>query len=212
MAKITSIRLQKNKKRFNIFADNKFRLALSAEGLVKTGLKVDQEISEDDIRRLGYKDIKNKLYERVLKFLSFRPRSEKEVRDYLQHKRHKTDDTKGTKGIVEEIISKLKKQKLVDDKEFAQWWVEQRRKFRPRGKIALEIELKQKGIEPGMVKSALEDFEEKELAKKLWKRNEKKYRHLSPFERKRKVSQSLQRRGFSWQTIQDLLEEMAKKG
>ena len=60
MGKITDIKLQKNKKRFNIFVDNKFRFALAAETLVKAGLKIGQEITEEDIRILRYKDIKNK--------------------------------------------------------------------------------------------------------------------------------------------------------
>ena len=56
---------------------------------------------------------------RVLKFLSFRPRSEKEVTDWFLRK----EVGFKTQALIRR---KLKKQKLLDDKEFSRWWLEQR--------------------------------------------------------------------------------------
>lgn len=201
MAKITEIKPQKNKKRFNVYLDYKFAFPLSAEELVKSGLEIGQEISEKDIRILRYQDTKNKLYERVLRFLSYRPRSEKEVRDYLQYKRLKKDNTKGSKKIIDEIIGKLKKQGLIDDQDFAEWWLGQRSRFRPRGKIALKIELKQKGISQEIIEKIInQKVNELALAKKAIKKKVKG---------KQKISQYLASRGFSWETIRRLLAEIS---
>lgn len=209
MSKITDIRAQKNKKRFNIYLDQKFAFPLSAEELVKSGLEIGQEISEEDIRILRYKDTKGKLYERVLRFLSYRPRSEKEVRDYAEGKlaTRKTPSfakaSEGKQKLVDEVIEKLKKQKLIDDREFARWWLGQRSRFRPRGKIALKIELKRKGVSQEIIEKIInQKVNELVLAKKAIKKKVKG---------EQKITQYLARRGFSWETIRRVLAEISKK-
>lgn len=86
MPKITKIQPQKKEERFNIYVDGKFAFGLDAETVVKSGLKVGQEISEKEIEKLVFENETNKLMEKALRFLSFRPRSESEVRQYLKKK------------------------------------------------------------------------------------------------------------------------------
>lgn len=205
MPTITSIKPQKNRKRFNIYLDGKFAFALSAEALVKADLKIDQEVTEKDVEILRYKDSRDKLYNKALKFLSYRPRSEKEMRDYLEKK---GGDTK----IVEEITGKLKKQNLVDDHAFTTWWIEQRSRFRPKGRYLLWLELLKKGIKKEIIEDSL--FSEKKelaLAKKAARKKVKSYKNLEPLEFRRKMTAFLARRGFNWEVIKKVLEEILKK-
>ena len=76
---------------------------------------------------------------RVLRFLSFRPRSEKEIRDYLNNKQVNP-------LVSQKIIDKLVENKFLNDLEFAKWWIEQRTLTTPRAWRIIKIELKQKGI------------------------------------------------------------------
>ena len=205
MPTITSIKPQKNRKRFNIYLDGKFAFALSAEALVKADLKIDQETTEKDVEILRYKDSRDKLYNKALKFLSYRPRSEREVRDYLEKK---GGDTK----IVEEITGKLKKQNLVDDHAFTTWWIEQRSRFRPKGKYLLWLELLKKGIKKEIIEDSLfSEKEELDLAKKAAGKKVKSYKNLEPLEFRRKMTAFLARRGFNWGVIKKVLEEILKK-
>lgn len=202
---ITSIKPQKNRKRFNIYLDGKFAFALSAEALVKADLKIDQEITEKDVEILRYKDSRDKLYNKALKFLSYRPRSEKEMRDYLEKK---GGDTK----IVEEITGKLKKQNLVDDYAFTTWWIEQRSRFRPKGKHLLWLELLKKGIKKEIIEDSLfSEKEELDLAKKAARKKVKSYKNLESLEFRQKMTAFLARRGFNWEVIKKVLEEILKK-
>lgn len=205
MSIITSIKPQKNQKRFNVYLDGKFVLALSAEALTKAGLKIDQEISEEEIKRLRYKDIKEKLYNKVLRFLSYRPRSEKEIRDYSKKKSQEAK-------IIEEIIKKLKKQGLVDDRAFATWWVEQRSRFRPKGRYLIRSELFKKGVKEEIISSSLfSEKEEIDLAKKAARKKIKSYKNLEPLEMRDKMVAFLARRGFNWKIIKKAIDETAKK-
>jgi len=136
------------------------------------------------------------LLEKVYHFLSFRPRSEKEIRDYLE-KQHASDLT------IRKVIDKLRKQKLVDDEAFADWWLEQRGSFRPKGKIALKAELKWKGIDREIINRLLEvKVDEILLAKRAIKDKNISVRKLAAY---------LTRRGFTWSTITAVLEERRKK-
>jgi len=141
-----------------------------------------------------------KTLDKVYRFLSLRPRSEKEVAGYLKKRKISSSD-------FEKIFKILKEQKLVDDLEFVKWWIEQRETFKPKGKIALRTELKQKGIAEEIIEKTLAQIDEESLAKKALEKKVKAYHRLSPEEFFRKVSQFLSYRGFSWETI----EKVAKK-
>ena len=93
-----------------------------------------------------------KLLNKALHLLSYRPRSVAELKQ------------RGLAAVTPKLIAL----DLLDDQKFAQWWVEQRIKFNPRGNIALKAELSQKGIDRDIIDSVLLTKEkETSLAKKL---------------------------------------------
>lgn len=208
MPQITDIRPQKTRRlggaRFNIFIDGKFAFGLDAETLVKSGLKINQEISEEKIEKLIKENEYVKVYDRVLKFLSFRPRSEKENLDWFKRKQI-GDETKKM------VWKKLQSLNYINDEEFARWWIEQRTNFRPKGKIALKVELKQKGVGEEIINKVLKnsfsaDFE-KELIKRLLQRKLKSYANLPSKETRQKLFSFLAYRGFTYDKIREALEE-----
>lgn len=139
------------------------------------------------------------LLDKAYHFLSFRPRAEKEIRDFLK--------TKGaTEKISEKIINKLKKLDYLNDLEFTSWWVKQRSTFRPKGKLALKVELKQKGIADRIIENALAQIDELKLAEKAVQKKLKIYSKLSPQNFRQKIVTFLGYRGFSWSTIKKLLD------
>ena len=108
-----------------------------------------------------------KSYNRALRFLSFRPRSEKEIKDYLKLKT-KNLELKTQNEIVNSIIKRLKEHKFLDDEEFARWWIEQRTKIKPRAWKVIQYELKQKGIEEETIQSQFTIYN---LQMKTWQKN-----------------------------------------
>ena len=89
---VTDIRpALKNKERVNIFLDQKFAFSLTIAEVVDEKLKVGAEISSE--RRDALKTLSEfgKLYETTLMWALARPRSEREIRDYLEQKRRKCE-------------------------------------------------------------------------------------------------------------------------
>lgn len=147
-------------------------------------------------------------YNLSLRFLSYRPRSEKEILDYLAKKASRSQGL--TEEIIAKVIAKLVEYKFIDDREFAKFWVEQRVKFKHKPIRVIEFELKQKGIDKGLIEDALSAFDSKDLdlgsAKKLAEKKMDFYRSLSPEKRREKVTNYLLRKGFSYDTVKKILK------
>jgi regulatory protein len=136
----------------------------------------------------------NSPFDRALKYLSFRPRTEKEIRDYLGEE------------CTEDIIGRLKELNFINDEEFAKWYIDQRTRFRPRSHRLMDLELKKKGII--LDTQHLSPNTNEELAKKALEKKLILWDKLPYLEYKTKAVRFLASRGFSWDTI----EKIVKKG
>lgn len=153
-------------------------------------------------------DVFEKFYNKALRFLSYRPRSEKEIRDKLKSK-------KVDLSIVEQIVQKLKEQNFINDEEFARWWVEQRTTFKPRSLKLIKIELRQKGLTADLIDKTIYDlrfknYDDLELARKLVEKRIKRYRNLSTEEIYQKVGRFLAQKGFNWEVIKQSIDGVLK--
>ena len=224
--KITDIAAQKKRERFNIFLDGEFAFGVSAELRFTKKLEVGQNLTQKEIESVVEADQIERLFNKALKFLSYRPRSEREIRDYLLRKGKLRDVEKSAaeksqyEGSIERIIKKLKSIGQIDDMEFAKWWVEQRGKFRPRGQRLVKLELLQKGVDKEIIeevtdseegKEGLERVGEEELAFKVASKKLLNYKNLSKEEFRMKMGQYLARRGFSWDVIKKVVDSLIGK-
>lgn len=144
----------------------------------------------------------------VYKFLGFRPRTHHEIHAYLQKK-------KAPRDTEEKIVAFLMEQNLINDREFADWWIDQRTRFRPKGQMIIRMELKQKGVPDPVIDAALTDVSKEARNEAIQKFIEKylpKYRSLPKREIYQKLGALLQRRGFDWETIKHSLDDALKEG
>jgi regulatory protein len=196
--KITGLRFQKrNKDRVNVYIDGRFAFGLAA--IEAARLKVDQELSDADIARLQQQDEIERAYERALNLLSYRPRSEAEVRRNLRGK-----DVE--QQVIEAVVERLTRAGLLNDREFARYWVENRVQFKPRGARALRQELWEKGVPDAVVAETLEGFDEEDAARQVAEAGARRMAHLDPRDFCRRLSAYMARRGFSYAVIQPLVE------
>ena len=86
MPQITKITKQKKRERFNVFLDDQFAFSLNNYTLLKNNLKVGKDIPQDQITNILAKEQRAQLTDLASRFLALRPRSEKEVKDYIAKK------------------------------------------------------------------------------------------------------------------------------
>ncbi len=194
MGKITALRTQKrNRKRVSVFLDGEYAFGLAAEEA--TSLQIGQQLSDAEIDALLEADKLQMAHQQALHFLSYRPRSVQEVQRNLADKGFSED-------AIETTLGRLERAGLLDDKEFARFWVEQRHDFRPRSIAMLRHELRQKGVPPAAISHAVGDLDEDELAYQTACHYAGRLSSLPLDEFRRKLSGYLARRGFRYAVIE----------
>ncbi len=194
MLRITSLQVRKNDpERVSVYLDDEFAFGLSAMLVLARNLSPGQELSQHDIESLQNDESVERCYGAALNFLSYRPRSRGEVADYFRRKKIDLD-------VVEAVVARLERAGLLDDQEFARFWVENRQTFRPRGTRALRMELRQKGLDSRVIDEALAQVgDEEDTAYTTGLTRMQTYRALDEREFSRKMIGFLQRRGFPYE-------------
>ena len=203
MKKITAIVVQKrNPNRVNIHLDGEFAFGLAR--ITAAWLRTGQELDEKKIEQLQAEDAKERALQQALLFLGYRARSESEIRKNLQ--KHEIPEI-----VIEETLERLRNDKLVDDGQFAQTWVENRSTFRPRSRRMLAMELRQKGLDEEAMQSALEDVDDETLAYEAAQKRAPRFKELDWLEFRKKLTGFLARRGFSYSVITPVVSRIWKE-
>ena len=130
----------------------------------------------------------------ALNYLKFRPRTVFEIEEKLASKKISTTE-------IKKVVAVLKRNKLLDDNNFAKMWVRDRNLLKPTGSYLLKLELKKLGVPEKDMEEALSGQNEEELARRAVE-SKSRYR-TADFQ---KQAQFLARRGFSTSIIYKILK------
>lgn len=204
MPTITAIKPQKNQKRVNIYLDGKFGFGIDLENFMKLGLKVEEELTDEEVEQVIKKAEFQKTLDKLLRFATLRPRSEKEIRDYFRRK-------KIHESLHKDLFDRLNRLDLVDDKKFAEWWIGQRLEFKSKSNRELVRELRLKGIDKYIIEDVMtkSDIDEEKMARELLKKKAYRWKALPAREAKQKALEYLSRRGFDWDVISKVVDRNA---
>ncbi|MCC6188671.1 MAG: RecX family transcriptional regulator [Anaerolineales bacterium] len=198
--KVTALRVQsRNKTRVNVYLDGKY--AFGVAKVVAARLQIGQELDDAALANLRGLDDAEQAYERALKFLAPRPRSEAEVRRRL--KQHGIEP-----ALIDTVVERLREAGLLDDQAFANYWVDNRATFRPRSKRALRVELRQKGLSDAAVRAALDGLDDASAAHKVAAQRAGRLAGLGRDEFRRKLGDFLARRGFGYDIVEPVVERL----
>lgn len=198
---ITALKVQKkNHQRLNVHLDGEFAFGLSR--FIAAWLQVGQELDEEDIAELLSDDEIETAYQKSLKYIGYRIRTTSEVEQHLRKK--ETNPV-----VIEQVLERLINKGLLNDKNFALQWIENRNEFRPRSHRMLVLELRRKGISSEIIQEVIENTQpEDELAYLAAKKRIRRYAHLDWQDFQRKLGSHLARRGFSYSTIKPVVHKV----
>jgi regulatory protein len=187
---ITALQVQKhNKERVNVFLDGEYAFAVSL--LAAASLKKGQRLDAEQLAALKQEGVVDLAYQRAVRYLSLRPRSETEMATYLAGKEYSEE-------VVVAVMNRLRVRGYVDDDAFARFWVENRTRFRPRGARALRYELRQKGVDRTTIDEALEEQDDDTAAWAATESKIERWQSLPREEFEKKLMGFLARRGFDY--------------
>lgn len=205
MSKITGLKKQKKRDhRVNIYLDGEFAFSLEKDTVLRAGLRIGRELTAEDMADLTGQDLRRKCYNAACRFLSYRPRSEQEVRQRLLRQGY--DD-----ACIQPTMVRLKELGIIDDAQFARLWVDNRDDLRPRGRRLIKMELRQKGLSQDIIEQAVGDLDETEAA---YRAAEKKARSLPTNDYdtfRKRLAAHLGRRGFGYETMNTTIERIWKE-
>lgn len=200
---ITALKVQKrNPNRVNIFLDGEFAFGLYAINCGK--LRVGQELPQEIIEKLVYEDQIEDGFQKSLRYLSFKPRTEYEVIKKLKENKFSEDH-------IQVILQLLIEKGYVDDFQFAKNWIENRSINKPRSKKLISWELRNKKINEDIINELSNEMLPEEKLASL--AADKYARRLSGYDEEifsKKLSGYLLRRGFSYSIVYPLVEKIWK--
>ena len=204
--RITRIESQKKRKgRVSVFLDGAFAFGLDQKVVVDHALHEGDELTQEMIDAVLLDEEKTRAKNKALALLSYRSRSVSELRKKLCEKEF-------SRKTVEDIIEDLLRVGLLDDVRFASAYIHSRMLQKPMGKRLLGRELFLKGIDEEVIEKCVEEGYEgrteidvaREVAEKRVKPVVGDIRKT-----KKRLSDFLARRGFGWDVIQAVLQELS---
>jgi len=198
---ITALKAQKkNPNRISVYLDGEYAFGLAR--IVAAWLKIGQRLGEEQIDRLKQQDTLEVAYQKMLRFLGFRPRSETEIQ-------RKLSEQGFDEGVVNSTIQRLKENGFLGDEQFARDWIENRTTFRPRSKRLLAMELRQKGVDEEAIQRALaETGDEDNLAYQTAAKYAHRLARVDWETFRKRLGAYMMRRGFSYGTIAPILRQV----
>ena len=166
----------------------------------KCGLRTGDDLDDRTIEKIKSSEAETQAKNIAINYLSYRPRSSKEIIDHLTKKGY-------SRACAEDVTCQLQSVRMVNDLEFARAFVRDRLKRKPTGQALLRMQLRAKGIPSSMVDTVLTELislqSQQASALQAAKRKIQltQYSKRNPDEEKRKkhLLEFLLRRGFSYE-------------
>lgn len=204
--KISKISTQKKKHRYNIYVNDSFSLGVHEDVLIKYNLSVGMEVSDDFIQDVLMAEEQSKATNYCLNRLSYRQRSEKELRDSMKIKGYAEDN-------IEVAIEYCKKYGYIDDLKFAQSFVSDKINLNKYGPERIKYDLILKGISRDIIDKALvvDRDEQLNMAREVANKKKSSYKNDNQIAIYRKMSSFLQRKGFTYDVISSVVREILEE-
>ncbi|MBN2464923.1 RecX family transcriptional regulator [candidate division WOR-3 bacterium] len=209
--KITALEPQKRKRRrsqgqragpkvISVFLDGNFLFGLASETVAALGLHVGMEVDRGKLDDIAREEQQYQALQYAFLLLSYKARTTSELQQRLARKGFSPD-------IVSRTLQRLSELNMTDDAGFARRFAEDRITVGHKGKWRIRGELLKRGVAKEHIEDALatapdEKAAAREVAEKYLSRN----RRLEPDVLKRRLYAFLARRGFSPDTIRQVID------
>ena len=175
---------------------------ITEDTIVRFMLSRDKIISKEELTEI--QDFAQFSYGKnlALYHLSFKARTEKEVREYLD--KYDIEDT-----IVSQVITNLKEDNWINDHQYAYSIINANQLSGDKGPYVLTQKLAQKGISKSTIEDVLKDFDYTEVAQRVAEKLLKKYTGKLPARALQdKIIQNLTNKGFSYADAKSAFDDL----
>ena len=203
MSEITAITPQvKDKTRCNIYLDGQYYCPLKFEVVVQHRLKVGMSVSEGFLNEIQLESEKSTALDKAMTYLTAAQKTEKQVKDYLYKKGY-------LPAVVKYVLEKLREYRFVDDKDYAETYVEN--SSARKGKRLIQVDLYKKGISKEQIEDAMQTLDEESQFAGACAIAEKYMRSKEPTrENFAKAFRYLMSKGFDYEVSRKALDRLGR--
>lgn len=202
ISKIT--RQKNNKERYNIYLNEKYAFSVDESTLIKFGLTKGKILDDFEMDEITYEDEISKAFNRALNYLSYQMRSEYEIKKKLL-------EAGFGESVILEAIRKLERLGFLNDETYSKALLETKKKTAKKGPKAIKQDLIKKGIDKQTQEKVLETFtyeEQLEIAMQLAEKTVRTNSKKTPSQIKQKIQEVLSRKGYSFEIIHEVLDQI----
>ena len=188
--KITKI--EKKKRLYLLEMDDSKKLYITEDTIVRFMLSKGMEITEQELSEIQHYAQFSYGKNLALYHLSFKQRTAKEVKDYLTQNDIQPE-------IISQVLDALKKENWINDRKYANSFIQSNLLTGDKGAFVLKQKLSQKGISSTIIEEELRQFDFTEVAERVAEKLLKKYQGKLPSKALQdKILQALINKGFSY--------------
>ena len=206
MPTITGIVEQKRKaNRRNVYLDGAFAFGCNVNVVARFRLRVGMNLSAEQVEEIQLGEVKQECFDAAMRFLQSRLHSTGELRRKLMRKGW-------GQQVVDAVIEDLGRMGYMDDERFARTKALSAAQRKQHGPRRAMVELLKAGVKSDVAGRAVEDVyggvDNTSAARELARKQAARLKKLEPLVARRRLAGMLQRRGFEYETIKPVIDEV----
>ncbi len=192
---------KKSNGNYLIYLDNDQKIKLHEDIILKYKLLYKNEISSDLLLDILKENNDYDIYNKCLKYIGVRLRSINEMKEYMERKEVSSE-------VIEETLTKLMKNKLLDDEIFTRAFIKDKLNFTTMGPYRIRLELQKHKIDNNIINKYIDDIDINLLESKIEKQINKLIKsNKNKPNLKNKIYHNLLNLGYSSEFIIDNLDK-----
>lgn len=181
-----------------LYIDGEAAVKIDREVYLLSGLKPGDLLTDEELHELIRKSDARRATEKALYLLEYRDHTKKELTEKIAR-------TAASREAAEAAAGKMEELGLIDDGSYARRYAKELFERKKYGPLRVRQELRQKGIEPGLIDELLEEYDDPDaFTERIGEILERKYPGWREDEKiKRRAFGALQRMGYSYEHIRE---------
>ncbi|WP_457652882.1 RecX family transcriptional regulator [Rhodocaloribacter sp.] len=200
---------KKDPDRVSVFLDGAFAFGVHVDVALAFGLAPGRALTEAEREEILAADAVFRAKSAAFHYLAYRARTEREVRRKLSGKGFE-------EGVIDEVVGRLHTLGYLDDEAYARTYVQARFAGRGYGPQRIRAELLRRGVDRAHVDAALDELlAEDDVVARARRHAAKRWPRLAaepdPRKRRKKLTDYLVRRGFSFDVVRRVVDELERE-
>jgi regulatory protein len=209
MPTVTRITEQKrNPHRRNVFLDGAFAFGCNVNVVARFRLRAGLQLTPEQVREIEYGEVRQECFDAAMQFLQARLHSRAEL--YRKLSRREWGD-----AVIDVVLEDLSRLGYLDDERFAKTKALSAAQHKQHGRRRAFLELIRSGVKGDVADRALDevytDADTLAVARELAQQQAPRLRQLDPLVARRRLVGMLQRRGFDYDDIRAVIDEVLGK-